>query len=159
MAPPSTSTARRATAVPQRRQPVRRPPLRVFEPEPRRSPRKKRSRNFQVWLAVVIVVASLLVVVIGDALVAQGQVRMADDQSAIAAAQVSQKSMQVEVAELSAAPRVVAWAIAHGAVAPAEVQDLPYTPLGVPLPAPKTTPTGSTATSPTTDTASATTAR
>jgi len=145
MAPPSTSTARRAMATPQRRQPARRAPLRVFEPEPRRSPRSKRSRSFHVWLSVAVVVASLLVVVIGDAMVAQGQVRMANTQMAIAAAQTNQKTMQVEVAGLSAAPRVVAEALADGSVAPASVQDLPYTSLSVPLPAPQTAPSATTA--------------
>jgi hypothetical protein len=110
-------------------------------------------------LSVSVVAASLLLVVIGDSMVAQGQVRMADTQTAIAAAQASQKSMQVEVAELSAAPRVVAEGLASGLVAPPSVQDLPYTPLDVPLPAPHTTPSGSAATSPTTGTSPATTAR
>jgi hypothetical protein len=156
MAPPSTGTARRTAAAPQRRPSTRRTPLRVFEPEPRRSPRRKRSRNFHVWLSVTIVVASLLVVVIGDAMVAQGQVRMANTQMAIAAAQDNQKSMQVEVAQLSAAPRLVAKALADGQVATGSVQDLPYTSLEVPLPAPLTKPISSAATSPTTDTPPAT---
>jgi len=110
-------------------------------------------------MSVSIVVASLLFVVIGDSLVAEGQVSMANTQMAIAAAQAKQKSMQVEVAELAAPDRLVAKAMADGAVAPASIDDLPYTPLNVPLPAPRTVPAGSAATNPATDTSPATTAR
>jgi len=78
-------------------------------------------------------------------MVAQGQVRMANTQMAISAAQVNQKSMQVEVAQLSAAPRVVAEGLADGLVAPPTVVDLPQVPLNVPLPAPQTALTATTA--------------
>jgi type II secretory pathway pseudopilin PulG len=89
-----------------------------------------------VWLAVVLVVGSLLAVVVGDTLVAQGQVRLADIQQAITSAQTAQKSMQTEVAELAAPDRVVAQGIALGLTAPAQVVNLPEVPLNVPLPAP-----------------------
>ena len=97
-------------------------------------------------------VASLLAVVVGDAMVAQGQVRMADTQTAIAAAQASQKSMQVEVAELAAPDRVVAEGLAERPGRTGSVGDLPYVPLDVPLPAPHDAPPGPAATSPTTGT-------
>ena len=83
---------------------------------------------------------SLLVVVVGDAMVAQGQVRLAGIQTKIAALQTTQKAMQTEVAQLAAPDRVVAQGIALGLTAPAQVIDLPQVPLNVPLPAPKTTP-------------------
>ena len=138
MAPPASATARRAAVAPQPRPASRRPPLRIFEPEPRRSTRRGRSRRTHVWLAVVLVVGSLLAVVVGDALVAQGQVRMADVQLAIAAAQASQKSMQTQVANEAAPDRVVAEGIALGLTAPPTVRDLPQVPLDVPLPVPQT---------------------
>ena len=51
---------------------------------------------------------------IGDTLVAQGQVRMADIQTPIGASSRPRSRMQVEVAELAAPDRVVAEAIADG---------------------------------------------
>jgi hypothetical protein len=83
-------------------------------------------------------VGSLLVVVAGDALVAQGQVRLAKIQLAIATQQATQKSMQTQVAQLAAPDRVVAQGIALGLTAPAQVVDLPQVPLNVPLPVPDT---------------------
>ena len=52
MAPPpaAPATARRATAAPQPRPSTRRPALRVFEPEPRRSSRRGLSRRGHVWI-------------------------------------------------------------------------------------------------------------
>ena len=140
MAPTATSAARRATAAPHARPASRRPPLRIFEPEPRRSTRRGPSRRAYIWFAVTLVVGSLLVVVVGDAMVAQGQVRLAGIQTKIAALQTTQKAMQTEVAQLAAPDRVVAQGIALGLTAPAQVIDLPQVPLNVPLPAPKTTP-------------------
>jgi hypothetical protein len=87
-------------------------------------------------------VGSLLVVVVGDAMVAQGQVRMAGLQSQIAAQVATQKAMQTDVAQLAAPDRVVAQAIALGSVAPGSVVDLPQVPLNVPLPVPDTSPVG-----------------
>jgi len=140
MAPPSTATARRAPAAPQQRPATRRPPLRIFQPEPRRGARRGRSARAHVWLAVALVVGSLLFVVVGDAMVAQGQVRLSNLQSAIVSAQATQKSMQTEVAQLAAPDRVVAQGIALGLTAPAQVVNLPQVPLDVPLPAPQTSP-------------------
>ena len=71
---------------------------------------------------------------------AQGQVRLADLQTQIAAQQATQKSVQTAVAQLAAPDRVVAQGIALGLTAPAQVVDLPQVPLDVPLPAPDTAP-------------------
>jgi hypothetical protein len=99
-----------------------------------------------VWLAVALVVGSLLFVVVGDALVAQGQVRLATIQAAIGSAQATQKSMQTEVAQSAAPDRVVAQGIALGLTAPAQVVNLPQVPLDVPLPVPQTAPVAALAT-------------
>jgi hypothetical protein len=93
-----------------------------------------------VWVSGLLVVGSLLAVVVGDALVTEGQVRLATAQSQLAAAVVAQKAYQVEVAEKSAPPVVVAQAEGQGLVAPASVVYLPQVPLNVPLPVPQTTP-------------------
>ena len=142
MAPPpaAPATARRATAAPQPRPSTRRPALRVFEPEPRRSPRRGISRRGHVWLGVALVVASLLAVVVADAMVAQGQVRLASIQSKIDGQLAIQKAAQSDVAQLAAPARIVAQAIVQGSVAPASVLDLPQVPLNVPLPVPDTSP-------------------
>jgi len=148
MAPPSTATARRAPAAPQSRPATRRPPLRIFQPEPRRGARKGRAARAHVWMAVALVVGSLLFVVVGDAMVAQDQVRLSNLQGAIASAQATQKSMQTEVAQLAAPDRVVAQGIALGLTAPAQVVNLPQVPLDVPLPVPQTSSAPTPATSP-----------
>jgi hypothetical protein len=139
MAPPAPATARRASAAPQPRPSTRRPPLRIFQPEPRKSSRRGLSRRGHRWLAVTLVVGSLLVVVVGDALVTQGQVRLAAVQTSIGNQQTIQKAAQSDVAERAAPDRVVAEAIADGLVAPPTVTDLPEVPLNVPLAIPDTT--------------------
>ena len=126
MAPPASAgaTARRATAAPQ----------------PRPSSRRRLSRRGHLWLAALLVVGSLLCVVVGDIVVAQGQVRMANLQSQIASQQAIQKAAQTQVAQLAAPDRVVQQGIALGLTAPGQVHDLPQVPLDVPLPVPDTAP-------------------
>ncbi len=86
-----------------------------------------------------LVVGSLLAVVVGDAMVTQGQVRLSTLQSEVSSAEVAQKAAQVTVAQLAAPTRVVARGIRLGLTAPAQVLDLPQVPLDVPLPAPRST--------------------
>ena len=93
-----------------------------------------------MWASALMVVASLLAVVAGDALVAQGQVRLSTIRSQVAAAEVAQKAAQVEVAEKAAPPVVVAQAKTQGLVVPQTVVYLPQVPLNVPLPVPQTAP-------------------
>ena len=87
-----------------------------------------------------MVVGSLLAVVVADAMVAQGQIRMAAIQSNINDQLTIQKSAQSDVAQLAAPDRVVAQGINHGLIAPAQVVNLPQVPLNVPLPVPDTSP-------------------
>jgi hypothetical protein len=93
-----------------------------------------------VLLATVLITASLLSVVVADDLVAQSQVRMAETQSQLAAAQTRQKQLQVAVAQQSAPQIVVTEAKQLGLVAPPQVVDIPHVPLDVALPAPDTAP-------------------
>jgi len=139
--PPAAPAANRGTAAaPQPRVAPRRPSLRVFEPEPRRSVRWGLSRRGHVWLGVAMVVGSLMAVVVADAMVAQGQVRMAAIQTKINDQLTIQKAEQSEVAQLAAPGRVVAQGINHGLIAPAQVVNLPQVPLNVPLAVPDTSP-------------------
>jgi hypothetical protein len=93
-----------------------------------------------VLVATVLITASLLSVVVADDLVAQSQVRMAETQSQLAAAQTRQKQLQVAVAQQSAPQIVVTEAKQLGLVAPPQVVDIPHVPLDVALPAPDTAP-------------------
>jgi hypothetical protein len=102
-----------------------------------------------MWLSAVLVVGSLLAVVVGDALVSEGQVRLADSQSQLAAAAGAQKTLQVQVASKAAPPVVVAKAKSQGMVASPQVVYLPQVPLDVPLPVPQTAPLPGQASSPT----------
>jgi hypothetical protein len=118
--------------------PSRRPPLRLFEPAPRRRPGATRLRRSTIALSGLLVIGSLLAVVAGDTLFEEGQVRLAATQRAVAAAVVVEKAGQVAVAEKAAPPVVVSQAEAQGLVAPIQVVYLPHVPLDVPLPAPDT---------------------
>jgi hypothetical protein len=144
MAPPATATARRSTARAQPRPAPsgpKRPPLRIFEPAPRRRPGIRLVRRPTMWISGILVVGSLLAVVAGDAMLAQGQVRLSTTQAEVTAAVSAQKTLQSAVAEMSAPTRVVYQAENQlGMVAPAQVVDLPEVPLDVPLPTPQTAP-------------------
>ena len=149
MAPSATAAARRSTARAQPRPAPsgpKRPPLRIFEPAPRRRPGIRLVRRPTVWISGILVVGSLLAVVAGDAMVTEGQIRLSTTQAEVAAAVTAQKALQSTVAEMSAPTRVVYQAETQlGMVAPGQVVDLPEVPLNVPLPAPQTAPPPATA--------------
>ena len=139
MAPAGTATARRAPARPAARpapSAPRRPPLRLFEPAPRRGAGTRIVQRSTMWLSGLLIVGSLLAVVIGDAFVTQGQVRLSTTQRALATAVATQKTLQVAVAWKAAPPVVVSQAGSQGLVAADQVVDLPEVPLNVPLPPP-----------------------
>ena len=141
MAPP-VATARRnpARSAPSLPAGPRRAPLRVFEPAPRRRSSPRAVRRATMWVSGLLIVGSLLAVVVGDALVTEGQIRLSTTQRQIAAAVAAQKSLQVAVAEKAAPPVVVKQARSGGLVAPGQVVYLPRVSLSVPLPVPHTTP-------------------
>jgi hypothetical protein len=142
MAPPPSVAhplPSRAAPRPEPQRP-RRPPLRILEPRRRRRPATRSVRRSTMWLSGALVVGSLLSVVVGDALVSQGQVRLADTQSQLAAAVTVQKGLQVEVARKAAPPVVVQKAKSMGLVTSPQVVYLPQVPLNVPLPVPQTAP-------------------
>ena len=122
-----------------------RPPIRLFEASPRRRRRTHRLARPELWAGGVLVVGSLLAVVVGDAVVAQGQIRLTETQQAITSATATEKAAQVAVAGMASPPVVVRTAEQLGLVAPTSIVDLPAVPLDVPLPAPNTaaSPSGS----------------
>jgi hypothetical protein len=137
MAPPATARRAIVRAAPRPASP--RPPLQVFEPTPRPKPARRSVRRPTMWVAGLLVVGSLLAVVVGDAMISDGQVRLTATQGQIAAATTAQKALQVNVASIAAPPVVVSQAESAGMVAPAQVVYLPRVPLNVPLPVPQLT--------------------
>jgi len=91
-------------------------------------------------LSVSIVVAALLAVVVAQALLANGQVRMSTLQHDLALEQAAHRQAELAVAQLETPSRIVAAATSEGMVRPAGVVELPYVSLSVPLPTPKVTP-------------------
>jgi hypothetical protein len=139
MVPPSTSTARQAvTARPERgRDAARRAPLRVV-------PKKGRGTHpgrLPTYLAVALVVLALLAVVVGQAMLANGQVRMAGIDTKLAAEQATHTQKALQVAQQEQPPKIVGEATTtlHMVGAGTPVQ-LPYVSLTTPLATPKVTP-------------------
>jgi hypothetical protein len=82
-------------------------------------------------LAVSLVVGTLLAVVVAQAILANGQVKLAG----------LQRQGELAVAQLETPSRIVGSASAQlHMVRPAQVTELPYVSLSVPLPTPKVTP-------------------
>ena len=175
MAPPSAATARRDTAAassPSRRwgrgaatPATRRPPLRLVPgrsrarsaPRPTRTP-LARGRLLTI-LSVTMVVVALLAVVVGQALLANGQVRLSALQHDLALEQSAHRQSELTVAELETPSRIVAAALGQlHMVRPANVVELPYVSLSAPVPTPKVTPAPAPPPTTTTTTTTATTA-
>jgi hypothetical protein len=156
MPPPSGPTAartaprrtdRRTQVQPAPDQPGR-PAIRLFEPSPRRRRRTRGLARPELWAGGVLVVGSLLAVVVGDAVVAQGQIHLTQTQQAISSATATEKAAQVAVAGMASPPVVVRTAERLGLVAPTSIVDLPAVPLNVPLPAPQTNPSSTSSPAP-----------
>jgi hypothetical protein len=152
MAPSSTGAVRRIAssrvAGDPGGAPSKRTPLRVV---PARRRDGLRSR-FVTYLPAVMVVLALLVVVVGQAVLANGQVRMAGLDQQLAAAQARHSQQEESVSKLETPKRIVGDATANGKmIRPSHVTQLPYVPLTTPLATPNVTPAaGSTTTGTTT---------
>ncbi len=146
MTPPEPAAARRTMAGPvglpapadrarRERSASARPELRVVESPSRRLQRRfRRTRLFEL-LAMGVLVASLLAVVVGQALLAEGQVGMSDVAAKVNAVQVQQHEEAVRVAELETPSRIVSTAQQQLHMVPAgQVAQLPSVPLSTPLP-------------------------
>ncbi|HVB91609.1 MAG TPA: hypothetical protein VND70_05860 [Acidimicrobiales bacterium] len=102
-----------------------------------RSPRWSRSRLLHAC-SVAVVVGALLTVVVGHALLAEGQVRMAAVQHQLTLEQSTNRENQLLVSQLETPSRIVSTALAQlHMVHPPQVVQLPYVPLTTPLPTPK----------------------
>ncbi len=139
---PSTTTAARPVASSRvgsepARQPSRRPPLHVV---PSRRRDGVRSRIVR-YLPAIMVVLALLVVVVGQAVLADGQVRMAGLDQQLQAAQARHSAQEERVSKLETPSRIVSDATANGKMTrPSHVTQLPYVPLNTPLATPNVTP-------------------
>ncbi len=95
-------------------------------------------------LSVSMVVAALLAVVVGQALLANGQVNLSSLQQELTLEQSAHSQAELAVAQLETPPRIVAAATRQGLVAQGSggpnLIELPYVSLSVPLPTPKVTP-------------------
>jgi hypothetical protein len=160
MAPPPASSGATATspdaasaaARPSRRAgrgteapATRRAPLRVVPTPSRRGIRGGRAGvDRGKWLtmtSVAMVVAALLAVVVGQAILANGQVRLAALQHQLTMEQSAHRQAELAVSQLETPSRIVAAASGQlHMVRPASVVELPYVSLSVPLPTPKVTP-------------------
>jgi hypothetical protein len=88
-----------------------------------------------------MVVAALLAVVVGQAFLANGQVKLAALQHQLKLEQSAHRQAELSVAKLETPTRIVADATSQlHMVAPASVMELPFVSLSVPLPTPKVTP-------------------
>ncbi len=88
-----------------------------------------------------MVVAALLAVVVGQALLTNGQVRLSGLQHQLTLEQSAHRQAELAVSQLETPSRIVAAASGQlHMVRPASVVELPYVSLSVPLPTPKVTP-------------------
>ncbi len=102
-----------------------------------------------------MVVAALLAVVVGQALLANGQVRLSALQHQLTLEQSAHRQAELAVSQLETPSRIVAAASGQlHMVRPASVVELPYVSLSAPLPTPKVTPAPA-STPPTTSSAGA----
>ena len=146
MAPESSGAARRVATSRPDNDPgsrSRRPPLQVVP-----SRRRDRARSRLVkYLPVVMVVVALLIVVGGQAMLANGQVRMTRLDQQLQIAQSEHRQQELDVTKLETPSRIVGSATAQlHMVHPSHVTQLPSVSLGKPLPAPTVTPGATSAT-------------
>jgi len=147
MSPPPAAAAAAAipsSAIPDRgfEVPGRPPALRVVDRRRRgRSAHRAAPRRVAVLISIGVLMASLLSVVVGHDMLAQGQVRLTGIQSALTSAQDAQRQEIVSVARLETPSRIVGEAEQQlHMVSPGQIYQLPYVSLDVPLPTPKVGP-------------------
>ncbi len=120
-------------------------PLRVVRSRGDRADRdlgKPRNPNRLLHIvSIALIVGALLAVVVGQALLANRQVRLSSVQHQLALAQSSHRQAELAVSQLETPSRIVAAAsVQLHMVGPAQVVELPYVSLSTPLPPPKVTP-------------------
>jgi len=91
-------------------------------------------------VAVGLVLSALLAVVVAQAMLANGQVKLSALQHELSLEQSTHRQAELSVSQLETPSRIVAAATGDlHMVRPANVIQLPYVSLSVPLPAPKVT--------------------
>jgi hypothetical protein len=94
-----------------------------------------------VYIPAVMVVLALLIVVAGQALLANGQVRIASLDQQLQTAQAQHSQRELSVAKMETPSRIVGDATGQlKMVHPNKVTQLPYVPLTTPLATPMVTP-------------------
>ena len=145
MASPSAATAAPERRIARRAAPTPRwAPLRVIPGRSGSRTRRWRAHLRQPRLlnimAISIVVAALLIAVVGQALLANGQVRLSALQHELALEQSAHRQSELAVAQLETPSRIVAAASGQlHMVRPANIVELPYVSLSIPLPTPNVT--------------------
>jgi hypothetical protein len=157
---PTVATARRAAAAgaarPHHDAPrstPRRAPLRVVPSHGREAGRRgqRTRRSFTRFLPLTLIVTSLLVVVVGQAMLANGQVRMSGLQQQLTIEQGVHRQQELAVSQLEMPSRIVSAATTTlHMVRPGQVLQLPYVSLDTPIPTPTVTPAPGTPTATTT---------
>jgi hypothetical protein len=91
--------------------------------------------------AVGLVLSALLAVVVGQAMLANGQVRLAGLEQELKLEQANHRQQELDVSQRETPARIVAAASGQlHMIHPAQVIELPYVPLSTPLPTPKVAP-------------------
>jgi hypothetical protein len=91
-------------------------------------------------VSVSLVVVALLTVVVGQAFLANGQVKLAALQHQLTLEQSAHRQAELAAAQLETPARIVGAAQGQFHMVHASVVELPYVSLSVPLPTPKVTP-------------------
>jgi cytoskeletal protein RodZ len=125
----------RATRAPSPRVQAKRPSLRVLDA---RQPRRGRLLRF---VAASLVVGSLLSVVVGHSILAQGQVRLTSAQTQMSSEQAIHRQLLAAVAEAENPAQIIAEAKKLNLVTPSSITQLPAVPLTTPVGQATTTPT------------------
>ncbi len=123
-----------------RAQSTRSPALKVV---PRAQARRRRIRRGRLLdiAAVGLVLSALFAVVVGQAMLANGQVRLAGVEQELQLEQAAHRQQELDVSQRETPARIVAAAsdTLH-MIHPPQVIELPYVPLSAPLPTPKVAP-------------------
>jgi hypothetical protein len=129
------AAAVRATRAPSQRVQPKQPSLRVLDA---RQPRRGRLLRL---LAAALVVGSLLAVVVGHSILAQGQVRLSSAESQMSSEQAIHRQLLAAVAEAENPAQIIAEAKKLNLVTPSSIRQLPAVPLTTPVGQATTTPT------------------
>lgn len=106
---------------------------------PQRGERRRRAAGF---LAVTLIVVSLLAVVVGHTLLAEGQIKLGKIEASLTAEQARNSATVLRVAALETPSRIQSEANSMQLVQPAQVLQLPTVSLATPLAPLKLAPAG-----------------